>query len=545
MSFGFDNNAGYGFGGETQHQAMIHSAFQNKDRSGTLFVFMPKTQAIEDMAVRPFIYNFDENLVGAAKEAAELSMQGKASGQQMLDELHEGFNFSDSMIVTPQAQGIIRTSLLSESHRFMLLVTDSMSSRLVGDHTLAHTGSGFLRWIYTGYFVDEPFHTSTWGRDPVPNPNARMIITHKTKLNVLATMGQTGTNHQLNTASSCDILHPTTTVNLSAAGPDQRIHLMTPEYCSMATDMTPDGDIRIQMPGNKSDITEDQGSQYLHDFLFQPHRNVNHVLGGIIKHQDQSVIAARSPGRRPSADLDDIFSNQAFSRNRLSQHLSIHQPNVKADFDLDINSNITPIDLDRMLNGQLRVEHMDLERPMFHDTMDQTAVNPTTQFSALIAEVVPSVLQSVGFQDMIFEFQIAEIRGELRPQFIIHHASPVWPVADMAELNLMKRTVEDIVANGIMRTIYTSAGDFHVHVSVDTIGMTRVRLSLVGQGLQATNNYEKPTLLGGLISPLIGSRPVFDNNAAAIGDLSAMMTGGVKDDDSVMFERMVQGMNLR
>jgi hypothetical protein len=176
------------------------------------------------------------------------------------------------------------------------------------------------------------------------------------------------------------------------------------------------------------------------------------------------------------------------------------------------------------VNGDLDVISFDLERPMYYETADQMQMSVVNQYSSLIAFVVGPLLQAGGLNAMQFEYQAAKMRNEFVWDFKTHSAEPNYNVPTHDLLGMAK-AVESELINGIFDTIYRSVGDFHVLVSANVTGMTTVRLNLVAQGYRTYQDFEIPTCMGGLITPMIGNSLNNAHNAEAVETLYSIATG--------------------
>jgi hypothetical protein len=204
--------------------------------------------------------------------------------------------------------------------------------------------------------------------------------------------------------------------------------------------------------------------------------------------------------------------------------MSLPRARRNGPLDLDVDSRISPVDLDRMVNGDLDVIDFDNPAPIYYETADQMETSMTNQYSFLIASVISPVMNSAGLNEIQFEYQIARMRGMVQDDFRVYSAAANWPVPQ-GDLMAMTKAVEVELTNGIFRTIFDSKGDFHVIVSANATGMTTIRLSLVGQGYKNPVDFEFPSCMGGLVTPLLGDASVNTTNSEAVEGLYNVATG--------------------
>jgi hypothetical protein len=256
----------------------------------------------------------------------------------------------------------------------------------------------------------------------------------------------------------------------------------------------------------------------------QPEHNVNYVLKGLLKTQDDHNNRKRMSSRKSSHYFDDDFLGESFHRSNFARNLSLPASRNMSPLDLDINSKISAQTLDDMVNHDLDVIPLDMETPMFYETADQTEISITNRYSFLIATVMSPILNSAGLNEYQFEYQRAFIRNEVKEDFKTISAAGNWVVPN-EDLAAMVRAVQTELSKGIFATIFQSAGDFHVMVSAFATGITTVRLSLVGQGYKCQVDFELPSYLGGIISPLIGTDINNADNTSSIESLYGIATG--------------------
>lgn len=528
MSFG---NGGSYFGTDSSLGGNIgknHANLMANDVKALLYVFSPNSRGIGDVAMRPLAYQWDENFLQGVQEITDQSRRGVDFNSSLVEEMMNHKNFSDNMTVSHAPSFNLRTSLLNDKWRFILILTDK-GTDLIGVNTVmaAQGGNNQIRRIYTGYFEDEPFNPTTISSyRRTLNPHSYMTITHKTVVGLTKTHGMYGVETQINTRTSEEIILPHVTTSLAGmSGFNQRneLHLMTPENCVNSFQTTEDG-YSLATPGISSNITNDVGARQVSDLFEQPEHNVNYVLKGLLKTQDDHNNRKRMSTRKSSHYFDDDFLGESFHRSSFARNLSLPASRNMSPFDLDVNSKISAQDLDNMVNHDLDVIPLDMETPMFYETADQTEISVTNRYSFLIATVMSPILNSAGLNEYQFEYQRALIRNEVKEDFRTISAAGNWVVPN-EDLAAMVRAVQTELSKGIFETIFQSAGDFHVMVSAFATGITTVRLSLVGQGYKCQVDFELPSYLGGIISPLIGTDINNADNTSSIESLYGIATG--------------------
>lgn len=492
-----------------------------------LYVFNPYENQFVDIGMRPFQYRFDDNFISDTKEMSALAMQGKARAGPLVADLMQSPRLSDNMMSSYAAPMQFRASHLSSRHRFILILTESASGLVNGNHTLAATGSSSqMRRIYTGFFTDEPMNFRTFSDTKhTLNPNAMMVITHKTVVGTTIDMGGWGSRTNINSLSSEEIIHPELSNTLIGRDFHKQggLFLMTPENCMNSIEEGTDG-ITIAVPGAHSDITRDKGTLVASDLLEQPKHNVTQIVKGMIRNMEDQASKGRLSMNRGESWLEDEFMEGAADRRRLARYMSLPRWQPTSIFDLDINSQISPQTLSDMVNGELHILPIEKERPQYYETADQMEASFTNQYSSLIASVVGPVLNAAGMNAMQFTYEVVKRNNQKMDNFQTHSAEANWPVPNQ-DLVGMTTAVEYELVNGILDTIFHAMGAFHVLVNANATGMTSVRLNLVDQGYRSAAAFEIPTCLGGLISPLLGDIGSNTHNSEQVENLYSTASG--------------------
>lgn len=521
------NLAGSQFGEfQVGHSQQNAGDLMNTNLRAVLFVFRPYQNQFEDVSLRPFSYNFDTNFLNDVQKVTETSTRTDMSASALLQNMKHQINFNDYIVPTPTAQLTFKASHLSLNHRFILMLTDDAKNLIMPNTAFSTGGNNKQRRIYNGYFLDEPFTTGGFGMRKILNPNAQMVITHKTVVGMIGMSDQFGYREKLSTHVSDEIFNPEASLALTSVnvgGYGNQIHLMTPDNCLNDVDVTAEGDTFIA-PSGYSDFNKQRDNTAVSSILEQPDHNVTHIVRGMIKHIDEQNNKNTMLGRSTSASFDDRYVSDELARMSMRGHLAMRRGNLNSVFDLDINACISAVDVDNLVNGTLQVEEIDLTRPMYYDTADQAEQSITNQFSSLISAVVIPILTGAGLDSMQFTYEITNIRGQIESDFRIANPMSNYPVGEFEMANMI-RAVQYELENGIFKTIFDQFGDFAVAVNACASGMTSVRLSLVGMGINNSVDFEFPSCMGGLVSPLIGDAASQSHNSESVESLFSIALG--------------------
>lgn len=509
----------FGFDGQNGSHVM---ATNNK---AVLYIFKPYRGQFNDVSMRPFQYSFDDNFIHDVEERMDLSSKGSARAPQIMKNLMDTTNLNNYMLPSHKPTMTFKGGHLDSFYRFILIFTDKVNGLNIGQTVLSTNSNAMVRRIYTGYFTDEPLNMQSYGSNhKALNENAFLVITHKTIVNHSTEMAAYGSRTRLDTKVSEEIVHGQISMDLMGNnGKRNDLYLMTPENCFNSIVSDNQGG-HIAVPGAYSSINGDKGANVVSDILEMPAHNVAQVVKGMMRYRDEVTTKDRLSIYHQERLFDDDLLDEAANRSKIAGHMALPRSSKMSELDLDLDRQISPESLNKMVGGDLDVIPFDLERPMFYETADQTELSVVNQYSYLIAMVIVPIMNAAGLNTLQFQYEITNRRGEIIDDFIPQGAEPFVTIADSDVMQMVKAVSIELI-QGVFDVIFKSKGDFHVLVSANTTGMTIVRLSLIGLGYKNKIDFEIPSCMGGLISPLLGDAASNTNNSYAVEGLYSAATG--------------------
>ena len=497
---------------------------QNTHRA-ILYVFAPFARQFGDVALRPLEYRIDENLTDKIRQTLDIHRRESIDSSALLRNLESSVNLSEYMTTSTVPDMVLRASRLNEYFRFILIFTDNNRNAI---HAGTYTGDNGnqIRWIYSGFFLEEPFNFKTF-RDHRHslNLNAHGIITHKTKLNLITRYGAHGGQTNIDTRSSENILNGEIASGLiipTRQNQSTSINIMDPMSCFNSQGMGSRSSF-MSTPTINSSLALQPGSAQFADTFERPNENVSKIISGLMTAQDHQ-LRQQHYNRHQHAIADDIGFGEELFENKLGNYFNIPRSSNQSLFDFDVNQNLTLGHIDKIVNHELQVIPLIKNRPEMYETADQFASNYRAQFSSLIAMVLPSMMNAIGINAIDFAYEIVRTRGTVQKQFPVFSRETTWPMQDQAQVNGMVRALQCELDEGIFRTIFETVGDFSVTVNANATGFTTVVLNLVGQGSPIDPTpFEVPSVLGGMVSPIIGSDVINNENYHKISELASLV----------------------
>ena len=530
MSYGFSPMTGGQYFQDSPVQQQPNYIGDTKEKA-SLIIFAPTRGFFQDTAVRPLMYNFDQNFTSKIEELTKASTIDAIGSGAATDYMQNTFNLNDYMTMHQQANIGLNASHLNDFFRFILIFTNDRDDLITGSTMFSSSGgASSIRRIYTGFFMDEPVNMRTYSsHHRTYNQHARMVFTHKTRMSSIIDSALGG-RQKLTTQSSenvlpVDIFNQVKSTSLLGHEAGSRF-MMTPENCLNSVGIGDDG-YSYSTPSVHSEIGKDSGTITTADLLEQPVHNLRRTIDSVIATSEQQAARARLGNLYGSpSGFDQQFLTDGFRRTALAQNLSIGQSSYSTEFDLDMNKEISIDKLDALVNGTLKIDIIDIGEKLYFDRMDTFESSITAKFSHLIATILAPLMSAAGLNNLVFVYAI-RMNGVPEPFFRAERAASSQTLV-ANDIEGMVNAVKIELHKGIFRTIFEALGDFEVHVSCNIVGMTEVKLSLVEQGYICRAPFEMPTCLGGMISPLIGDYFSEKQNVESAELLMAAMNSGAQ-----------------
>lgn len=395
---------------------------------------------------------------------------------------------------------------MSDFWTFVLVVDKGSGG---GVFARAHAAS---RMLYTGWIAnDEP--AALAGAQWVLNPNAILSISHHTVLSAGGIIDAAGMNSQFEVTSNRDFADSSVLSCIETNGeqlytldPSKVANSIVGDMASGSFSMAPDV-VKI----GAQDGTIETVSRYE-----DPIQHLRRVVEAF-------------PDSRKDLEYDGFLQGNGMGGSLFSsgpdvamQTFSMHtqQSNVMVrDGDIDPGKPITIGEIQSRFGPALDYQ---IVVPEFNPTYELSSAEAPSRrnvFSALISTSIPDLAVGLGICDLSFRYNstipqedqfgypiVGGERGAFHLMRIgtIHNSTEAQTKHAWSILSHRLKTM-------LWPVIQSECGNFDVTVSYSFVGNTLVNLALLDelpeQGLIETNN-----LLGGLNSPLVGSRAELMNN---------------------------------
>ncbi len=486
------------------NQSPNANMFETNTRA-VLYLFAPNIyNPISNQALRPLIYNVTDQFANKASEIAARAVTGSSG------------NLMASLMTSPEAQGIVMpiaspVSLINMGHvsqlwRFMLLLNNSGRSN---SGVSAFSPLSEQRTIYYGYFDQEPWspHTNHI------NYNAVLTFTHKTVIETITPMGMHDTtNKKVSTRLDDSFIQPAV-LHLST---DPDLYLTGPMESFQAISYGETGESWVAPAAATAHLKSLGGSKSVDTVLYQPLQNLRHITNNVIRtlndYSSQQATSIYGTDIRGGPSIGDPTLNEMLQNNMQSRRTAYSStgPNENELWPMQklmqtYNPEIAPVDIQ--------------QSNMFSAT-DQLGESATNVFSSLLCAVVPSIMANLCLSELSFRYRmIRDLRQYMRDdEFILQGVASTVPFSG-DELHDRVNKVMTQTRHAAFDMMYETHGDFELTASFNCVGLSHVILNFNSDSRIADGVYEAPTMLDGLVSPLVGTAKICGNNADQIDRL--------------------------
>ena len=461
--------------------------------SAVMYLFSPRH--FSNQARRPLVYNFDTGFTEQALNAVEHSI--KHRDKSRLQAFTANPTYLRAVVPSFQPDFMVNMGQLSEMWTFMLVINnDKRQSQYGVTQAMADNIQ-----LYYGYFLSEPVNPVSHMGKVTPNPNAQLMITHKTIVQKLSTVNAYGTSGRHDTMADIDVIPSQTMAAISS----QPVVMMLPQNLYKNVSVDPDGTTSVMHPESNL-LGNQEASLDVYSKLSVPKTNIGKVLDAIA--DTQMSIQVESYSGRPTMELGSNDTFTALLTQNLgdySKHVDYSGPQTNTIVTLGAiiqryNPTITPINLPR---GQL------------YATQDQSIGSARTVFSAMLANVVPAMMPEFLIAQVSFRYDtFAEVSGA--KDYEITSFAMMTAISEIEKKNRIQAFMFRLKKE-VFSILKLQHGDFNLNMNCDVTSVTHITLNFYADSVASPEVFEIPTLLGGINNPLVGTANVCDHNSREIG----------------------------
>jgi hypothetical protein len=493
------------------------------ERAVFIYFFEGVPNQFLDQAIRPYHYNIDDRTASVTGDMVQMVMAAKIPVDAAVKNISNTVNLSGAIMPSTDMRMQFQASQLSDNYRF-LMITSEQVGKPIGN---AGGPGTRIRRIYTGVVMGgEPVSKTLFlaGRhSDAINPNAGLLITQKTVLsNRVSYNGLGVSGDQVSVRESNSYYHGTLAKNMtvhSANDLSSRVASLMPNNVLAGVELDIENGQYLASPSYELDASTDVAATTISNKFHGGKLHMENLIGGAIngnvENQRTSMgsfgVDSYSRNYEQSANIAPL---ECF-RHALTQHTA---PSTLSELDFDEHQLVNLRQLDQKFGNDLEMTIDRLNRPMYYGTADQTQNGIINQLSTMLIHMVSTVMTDYGLGDMRFDYRAMKdpVFGNMVPSWNIQHSAPFWPTATETEVLMRTDAAKSVLESTVFKMIFDSYHDFYVSMRVDTTGHSACRLSLVEQGMISEVDFEIPTALGGLVSPMMADSPAFAYNGGRL-----------------------------
>ena len=469
-----------------------------------LFLFSPRI--LGSHFKRPLQYNFGENEFQTIHNC--MHQDGTLSGKQLA--MHPGM--MNAIKPSGDSGIIMNTQAYSDKWSFMIVIDEN---------TLPNTVVGFdvdknKRTIYIGICSEEPISkmgVASATPEKFINPNSQLIITRTIGFRKTNQFGINGSSDNMtNQFDAC-----VASFDQSIIGKGIDLFPVTAESAAL----------NCEIPNEPLDPNMAGSSMVIPD-----HSSSLNVKKQIVLDSAQEI---------PMQHMANLFSNMVAGKNEMdfnqmrgrfadpaltiaSAEVGYEQAthNAFAQSDNTFNQllNDTPIGLTNYMTLDMLCNHfhpvvkpINVPSGIEGDVIPQHISSINNIFSSLVCACVPGYMNDIGLSLLSFAYN-----SPADAMRIFDATSP--NVINQDVLRHRANAAVQIIKQELFPMLFNNGGPFEIIINCNINGVTDVRLVFLDRELiPDTAFYREETMLGGIVSPLIGDQRTLNNNAKQLKSL--------------------------
>lgn len=495
------------------------------EKSLLILIAPNRARVMSIQAHRPLQYRITPEFATFAHDRYDEAMSAGSALGRVSEQLAYSPHAGAVVLGQGRPDAIIDMSMIDQAWKFIFILNNPPIVDAMDPHISSFSGLADIRVYHYGYFIGEPINPLTYTSTHVTaNPDAMMVVTHKSVVEQLSTMGPYGRSaNRISTRMDNQII-PTQTVPTMTSDPN--MNMIDPSSVWDGISWGANGSsIAMGSPSSMTRLSAQGQAKVMASELQNPVRNLETLCRNIsMTYQEQSTNNYLNNYIADVGSLDQSFAQNSFHET-LRNNMTRRPESVFMRIGLQENETISMGMI--MTRYQPRVEQLYPEQSTLFAGGDQTAANINNVFSDLLCNMVPPVMVKLGISSITFRYQsLTEVRAPEPFAFQLQNVEPMmWMPTD--ELN---RRVQALITE-LQRSLFAtmlSRGDFNINAHFHTAGNSYVYLNFNCDTQLQMAPFERPTIFDGLTSSLFGSDQSLMNNTQEV----AKLVGAILDTPS-------------
>jgi hypothetical protein len=482
-------------------------------RSGNSMLFLFSPRQIIDHYKRPITYNFTNAIIESIAE--------NIIEQPSLNSVNKVLNMSRDMsqaIVPLSIGGInISTSTYSNNWMFVLIIDGDTKRNLMLSNKLAN------RSIFMGVCNGDPMSRSGLSSatpEQFLNPNCQLIITRSLELSKYTTQGANGVIPKIKTINDINIAQFDDRVWKDPNSPivGESYYALTPADINASTTNSSDGSLFSIV--DSGDSLNNKGKISIESSAESPRRHMKDILTifetGAAKNMHNNLVSEFGDdigALGANSENLQLYINSAFEEKSYNNKTPYHD-----ETNVILGASYLTIGM-VMTTYSPKVNIINTPASTPADIIPQNATSINTVFSSLVCAVIPSYLNAVGLSAISFMYNSAAEASKL------FHIESTLNLTN-AELQQRYLSFEYLIKTDLYPILYGNGGHFDLQVMSSINSTTDVVLNFLDFTLLPMGAiYQENTVLGGIVSPLIGTKDHLVQNSIQLSNLVSNVVG--------------------
>lgn len=477
--------------------------------NSVLFLFSPRE--IINHHKRPLVYNFNNEMMNSISE----HIVNRPSAQHSVRKVQNGTPSIHQAIVPASQGGInVNTQKYSDNWMFVLIIDDDSRQNIMQSNKL------LTRSILIGICAQEPIsHSGMMSMTPEQflNPNCQLIVTKRIQMTKYGTLGVHGYDGKTKTVVNDNIVQ----FDQSIWGGTQGSINQYPRDQDSYFTMTP-GEIYNTTSYDQGDITSIvsvgesinvKGTAKIASTLESPRQHMKEILVAIESGSANSTyandIGTFGEGVDHFSDPKLNFVTHVHSALDESKVLNNSSVNLTMQ---DITTTFLSIG---MVMGMYHPKIFPIITPVHSnaDIIPQHHTNINNVFASLVCAVLPTYLNSIGLSAVSFMY------NSYHEAFNLLHIESAINLQQQ-ELQFKWNALMHLVTTELFPVLFGNGGHFDLQVMSSVNSTTDVVLNFLDfTPIPVGAIYQENAILGGIVSPLVGTTSHLQQNSVQLNQL--------------------------
>ncbi len=498
----------------------IPTKTQVKGNGAVLFLYSPRQ--MNDHYKRPIVYNFNQNVMHTV-------IDKMYERKDIMSGIPEVLNTKDiAQAIIPATQGFgMKTSSYSDSWTFVAIIDEAAGHSGIFNNVQGN------RSIAIGICSQEPIGKQglqSATPEQFINPNCQLIITRRLVMNTHSRIGPQGAS------TGNTVLHDT---NLAGYDNDvwspNTVESNSEKFYSLEADSVFDSTTYGEQVGNiseqiivtnpadsinarreiKIEATQENPRHHMRDLLSV----VDRGMDGASYHGDLGQFGDNELVMGSSGDSFRAFCHNEFNK---SSEMNDSLSDIPAD---KFNAKFITI-------GMFCTTYSPKVIPVITPPetpatiIPQHVTSPSTIFSSLVSSCIPTYLNGLNISAVGFTY------NSYADAVQVDH---IDTMADMTpdELRFKWGALFHLLKTELFPILQHNGGHFELSIMSSITSTTNVVLNFLDNQLLAAGElYQENTILGGIVSPLIGTQQNVSHNSRQINNLLSTISDVVDHNNS-------------